>query len=146
MEVEESKKVVESNENQSNLNSHHQVKPTEYVANDLVMNETPKEQNQALVNENQSHENNAEKVEENHVNGSSTILNGHCDESSKSSSDLSTDDANLVVQKLLVKNNLPNGDHMEVENPPQTLLPNGEKANGNSHLPNNQPLATSAEN
>jgi len=159
-------KPIEQESNQTVPGSNHQVKPTENVENrilktDLVINakineeskenddqvlikdakinEQQKEDDvQVVINENQS------KSIENHVNGSSgsmQLLNGHCDESSKSSTELS-DDAN-VVDKL--KNSLQNGDYKGA-GPPPCLLPNGEKANGNSHLPNSDPLAASAEN
>jgi len=152
-------KPIEQESNQIVPGSNRQVNPTENVENkilktDLVtnskINEESKENDDqvlikdAKINEQQKENDDQVVINENHVNGSSgsmQLLNGHCDESSKSSTELS-DDAN-VVDKL--KNSLQNGDYKGA-GPPPCLLPNGEKANGNSHLPNSDPLAASAEN
>ena len=143
LDLNEPKQNKEEAVKQTIPDSNHQIKLTETVEKqtlntDLVLdakiNEQPKEHDaHMVVDENLS------KNIENHVNGSSgsmQLLNGHCDEGSISSTELSYD-ANNVVDKL--KNSLQNGDYKEAS-PPPCLLPNGEKANGNSHLPNSEPL------
>merc|ERR1712029_1131829 len=126
LDLNEPKQTKEEAVKQTIPDSNHQIKLTETVEKQTL--------NTDLVLDA-----NLSKNIENHVNGSSgsmQLLNGHCDEGSISSTELSYD-ANNVVDKL--KNSLQNGDYKEAS-PPPCLLPNGEKANGNSHLPNSEPL------